>query len=87
MVLIATPFVGCMLQVRDMISQFKASRVTMDRYSECHFFNGFDWQFVLQVSLLYAIRIASSCSIQPSAAGTRLCLAMLSVYSLAVVVV
>ncbi|KAF6262844.1 hypothetical protein COO60DRAFT_1624856 [Scenedesmus sp. NREL 46B-D3] len=35
--------------VKAMIAQFRASKVTVDRYSEPHYFNGFQWQLVLQV--------------------------------------
>jgi hypothetical protein len=31
----------------------RASKVTVDRYSEPHYFNGFQWQLVLQVTVLF----------------------------------
>eukprot|EP00878_Enallax_costatus_P020721 GHUV01021912.1.p1 GENE.GHUV01021912.1~~GHUV01021912.1.p1 ORF type:complete len:464 (+),score=88.55 GHUV01021912.1:533-1924(+) len=35
--------------VKAMIDQFRNTKVTVDRYSEPHYFNGFQWQLVLQV--------------------------------------
>ena len=36
-------------EVKALISSFKSTKVTVDKYSEPHFFNGFHFQFVLQV--------------------------------------